>query len=200
MQKGISGLIAVMVLAGCANTKMTSFSDPSFKGTEFRNLVVHSGGNFETQQLITSEVCKVLSSPSVRCATSLELFSPTRTYTNEEISETLRSRSVDGYMSIIIGSDSSSSQHIGSQSFGTVNVYGNSASANSSTFSAYSYSRQQGFDIVLIDTATLQNAWVGGARVSGQGLLNVTDEVFASSLASELADALKKAGHLRASQ
>ena len=189
--------IILATTAGCASTKMTSYSDPSFKGAKYSNFVVHTpNADLESQSLISSGVCEALVSAGARCTSALEIFPPTRHYSNDDKAEVLRSLGVDGYLLIALGGGSFSSQHLGSQSFGTTSVYGNSAATNISSVSAYSYSRREGYDLVLVDTETLLKAWIGGARTTGQGLINVTDEAFAESLGSELADSLRAAGHL----
>ncbi len=186
-----------VALSACASTKMTCFSDPSFQGAQFSNFVVQvANGDLEAQSLISSKACEALSAEGAHCTPALEVFPPTRTFSNQEKADLLRSKDVDGYLVIILGGGSSSSQYIGSQHFGTVNVYGNTATGSGGSVPIYAFTRMEGYDLVLVDTETLQKAWVGGARTSGRGLLNITDNVFASSLGHELADSLKEAGHL----
>jgi hypothetical protein len=196
VKKGILALAAAsLALVGCASTKLTAYTDPAFQNAPYRNFVAHAtNGDLETQRLFSSKACEALRSRKATCTPALDIFPPTRQYTDGEVTKTLKARGVDGYLLIAIGGGSSSSQYLGSQSLATVNAYGTSIS--STNVAAYSHARQQSYDLVLIDIATQERAWVGGARVSGQGALNVTDEAFASSLSIELVTALRKAGHI----
>jgi len=196
VKKGTLALAAAaLALAGCANTKLTAYTDPAFQNAPYRSFVAHAtNADLETQRLFSSEACEALRSRKAICTPALEIFPPTRKYTDDEVTETLQARGVDGYLLIAIGGGSSSSQYLGSQSLATVNAYGTSIS--STNIATYSHSRHQAYDLILIDAATQKRAWIGGARVSGQGALNVTDEAFASSLSIELVTALRKAGHL----
>lgn len=197
MIRFILAAILIVTIAGCASTKTTSFTDPAFEGEQYNSFVVNIfNADFQSQEMIASKTCEALVTAGAECTSALEVFPPTRSFSNEKKARILEERDIDGYLLIFIGDGSASSQYIGSQQFGTVDVYGNYATVNTSSSANYSYSRQEGYDLMLIDTETRDKAWVGGARTSGQGLANVTDTAFASSLARSVVEALEKDGHL----
>ena len=197
MVRYIVSIMLLIGISGCANTETTSFTDPAFKSERFNNFVVKvDNTDFQSKELIANEICVELRDAGARCTSSLNIFPPTRSYSNDEKSKILKERNVGGYLVILVGDGSTSTNYIGSQQFGTVNVYGNYATTNTNSMPIYSFSRQAGYNSILIDTKTQNKAWVGGSRTSGQGLVNITDDAFASSLASSLVDALRNNGHL----
>ncbi len=49
--------------------------------------------------------------------------------------------------------------------------------------------------VILIDSATGETAWLGDAKTEGQGMVNVTDSAFQSSLAAEVVEVLADSSH-----
>ena len=188
---------AAIALAACATTNITGFTDPDYKNKSYKNLVVVTPNlNLEYASLLQGKVCHAITLKKAACARGLDLFPPTRTYDTSGIVRVLSDNQIDGYLLVIYGGGATQTQQIGSLSYGSASVYGNTVSAYSSTTPIMSFARSDGYSAVLIDTATYNKAWIGGVRTHASGLANITDDVFTSSLATKLAAELAASGHL----
>lgn len=189
--------VALVLLAGCATTNITGFTDPDYKSKVYKNLVVVTPNlNLEYASLLQGKLCQAIKMKKAGCVRGLDLFPPTRTYNTDAIVRILSDNQIDGYLLVSYGGGSTQSQQVGTLSYGTANVYGNTVSAYSSTTPIMSFTRSDGYSAVLIDTATYNKAWIGGVRTHASGLANITDEVFTTSFATKLAAELSTAGHL----
>lgn len=190
-------LLLTLLLTSCATTNITSFTDPEFKGKKYKKFIVVTPNlNLEYSNLLQNKICESIKYKKASCTSSLETFPPTRLYNDEEISNVLIDNKIDAYLIVTYGGSISNSQQIGSISSETANVYGNTITAYSSTVPINSFSRSDGYSIILIDTQSKNKAWVGGAKTQAQGLANITDDVFTTSLSQEIASKLKEDGFL----
>lgn len=190
-------IILTIVLSGCATTEITSFTDPDFREHKFSSFVVVTPNlNLQYSELVQTKVCGAIQDRGADCSKALEMFPPTRTYGGEQVAEVLADNGTEGYLAVIYGGGGADSEVVGSLSYGTANVFSNTVTAYGSTVPIRSFSRSDGYSVVLVDTSSFRKAWVGGAKTHAQGLANITDEVFTTSLASELATRLEAAGLL----
>ena len=109
---------------------------------------------------------------------------------NEEKNE------IEGWLIVQIGSGDSNSQYIGSQTFASATLYGNSAYGSANSMAMYSYSRQQGYSIVMYDMHSKHKAFIMEASTSASGLANITNSVFAKSLAGKIISEMESNGFL----
>jgi len=190
-------LLAVVLISACATTNITGFTDPDYRNKSYKSLVVVTPNlNLEYSSLLQGKVCKALEAQKVSCARGLDLFPPTRTFDTSEIVQILAENKIDGYLLLSYGGSSTQSQQIGTLSYGSASVFGNTVSAYGSSTPVMSFSRRDGYSAVLIDTQSYNKAWIGGATTHAQGLANITDDVFTTSLGQKIAAELKNAGHL----
>lgn len=193
----IAVLLLVVVLVGCATTNITSFTDPAFKGHTFSSFVVVTPNlNLQYSSLLQRKICNSIRDKGAKCARALDMFPPTRTYNGAQVDKILKENRIGGYLVVIYGGGESQSRQVGTLSYGTANVFANTVTSYGSTVPITSFSRNDDYSIVLIDTKTFKKAWIGGAKTHAQGLVNITDNVFTSSLANEIATKLKAAGLL----
>lgn len=184
-------------LSACATTNITSFTDPDFKGHKYKSFVVVTPNlNLEYADLLQSKICTSLQGSGAACTRALDMFPPTRSYDGSQIAQVLQSNGISGYLVVSYGGGASSAQQVGALHYGTATVYANTVTAYGSSVPITSFSRSDGYGIVLVDTQTFNKAWVGGAKTHAQGLANITDNVFTSSLANEIAQQLAAAGFL----
>ena len=189
--------IVVALLAACATTKITGFTDPDARGTRYSNYVVVTPGlNINYANVLQTKVCGAIVAKGARCTAGLLAFPPTRKFNDEDLAREIKRQSFDAYFVVAFGGSKNDSQHFGSISNSSASIYGNTAYAYGSTTPIVSFSRRDGYSLTLVDVSMGANAWVGGAQTSAQGLANITDEVFTNSLASEIANELVRAGHL----
>ena len=190
-------LFPLLLLAACATTKITGFTDPDYTGNRYSKLVIVTPNlNLEYSALLQGKVCKAIEARKASCLRGLDVFPPTRSYEAADVVRLLGERQIDGYLLLTYGGGATQSQQIGTMSYGSANVFGNTVSAYGSSTPVMSFSRSDGYGVVLIDTKSYNKAWVGGATTQAQGLANITDEVFTSSLGEQIAAELIKAGHL----
>lgn len=189
--------VFTLTLCGCAKTNITSFTDPNFENKKYSSCIIATPNlNLAYSQLLQRKICKEMEGVGVSCIQGLEIFPPTRTLTAEDKAEIINENNIESCLQVYYSNGATESHLAGTLSFGTANVYGNSASLFGSATPVYSMSRRDSYDLILIDTQTLQKAWVGGASVHAAGLANVTDDVFTTSLSKKVTTALKDAGHL----
>lgn len=190
-------LIVILCLSGCATTSITGFTDPDFQNKSYKSLVVVTPNlNLEYSSLLQGKVCNAIQNMSISCKRGLDLFPPTRTFESDQIVSILKDNHIDGYLLLTYGGGATQSQQIGTLAYGSATVFSNTISAYGSSTPVMSFSRSDGYSMVLIDTQTFNKAWVGGAKTQAQGLANITDDVFTDSLAAKVASVLKDAGHL----
>lgn len=188
-------LFTTIFLAGCASTKITGYTDPAFSTTAYSNTtVLATGFGFERGAGLETRICDQFQSRGIDCTSFMSLFPPTRQYTGSEIFGALEEHNIESAIVISPRGDQSASNIFGYQSSGNATVYGNSVYGSSSTYALRSYSRQSRIRIRLFDVDSRQTAWLGDANTEGKGLLNVTDEAFDSSLASEVVSTLSEIG------
>lgn len=189
--------LAVLGLSACATTTITGFSDPDYRGKPYKNFVVVTPNlNLEYSSLLQGKVCNALQTRNISCARGLDLFPPTRTFDTAAIVRVLMEKNIDAYLLLTYGGGSTQSDLIGTMHYGNASVYGNTISAYGSSIPIRSFSRSDGYSVVLIDTQTHNKAWVGGTKTQAQGFANITDDVFTNSLGEQLAAELRRAGHI----
>lgn len=190
-------VLVVALLSACATTNITGFTDPDYRNKLYKSLVVVTPNlNLEYSSLLQGKVCKALQVHKAFCARGLDLFPPTRTFDTSAIVQILAENKIDGYLLLTYGGGSTQSQQIGTMTYGSASVFGNTVSAYGSSTPVMSFSRSDGYSAVLIDTQTYNKAWIGGATTHAQGLANITDDVFTTSLGQKIATKLRNAGHL----
>ena len=190
-------LVLSILVSACASTTITSFVDPDFKGRKYSSFVVVTPNlNLEYASLLQGAVCKSLVGHGATCARSLDMFPPTRNYTGQQIAEALQAKRVTAYLVVTYGGGGTSSTQVGTMAYGSATVSSNTVTAYGSAVPITSFKPTDGYEVVLIDTATFNKAWIGGAKTQASGLANITDSVFTSSLAKEVAAQLSSAGLL----
>lgn len=196
MKKVILVLVGILI-SGCATTNMKTYVDPEHKGKKYTKILIDSpNANFEFKDLLLSDICEKLQKYSVTCVRKDEIFPPTREYSDSQLFEVISNNKIDAWLVIGIGTGSSNSQYMGSNTFGSATVYGNTAYGSANSMAMYSFSRQQGYSIAMYDMSTKHKAFIMDASTSASGLANVTNSVFASSLADKIVKEMSASGFL----
>ncbi|WP_445946607.1 hypothetical protein [Shewanella sp.] len=190
-------LIFVLLVSGCANTNMKTYVDPEHQGKSYSKVLIDlPNANFEFKEIVLSELCGALKKRSVVCLAKEDLLPPTREYSDNQLFQIIEKNEIEGWLVLQIGSGGSSSQYIGSQTFGSATLYGNSAYGSANSMAMYSFNRQQGYSIVMYDMHTKHKAFIMEASTSASGLANITNSVFAESLASKIIKEMESNGFL----
>ncbi len=195
--KILSLALIMLLMTGCATTKMQTHIDPEHRDRTYSKILVDApNANFEFKELLITELCSGLREKSVECITKDELFPPTREYSESRFFEIIDQNGIDGWLIVGIGSGATSSQYMGSQTFGYATVYGNTISGSANSMAMYSFNRQQGYSIAMFDMETNHKAFIMEASTSASGLANITNSVFAESLANKIINEMYAAGFI----
>ncbi|AFP31948.1 hypothetical protein MRBBS_3012 [Marinobacter sp. BSs20148] len=171
--------------------------DPEHRDRTYSKIIVDApNANFEFKDLIITELCSSLREKSVECITKEELFPPTREYSEPRIFEIIDQNGIDGWLIVGIGLGATNSQYMGSQTFESATVYGNTVSGSANSMAMNSFSRQQGYSITMFDMETNHKSFIMDASTSAFGLANITNSVFAESLANKIINEMSAAGFI----
>lgn len=206
-------LAALLFLSGCTTSQVTAFRDPAYDATRFYKLAVFAlGMNLGTAVAVERQLCEKLAPTG--CVAGSSVLPPTRTYSADEATRYLQRSGADAVLVAALASDQTETRYLGtmtsstvsgsSTTTGTVNLYGNTgvlhassygtATARSVSTPIYGYSRVAFGQLGLFERVSGNLVWRGEVRVSGQGLLSITDEAFINSATSSVADELRAAG------
>lgn len=190
-------ILTVFFLSSCATTDITSFTDPDFVNKKYKSFIVVTPNlNLEYSNLIQTKICSQFQKTGVSCTKGQILFPPTRDLTGEQKSKIIKNNNITAYLLVYYNGGGTDTRQIANLSYGSANVYGSSINAYGTSMPVYSFNRRDSYNLVLIDTGTFKKAWVGGASIHAQGMANITDDVFTSSLSEKVASVLKNAGHI----
>jgi hypothetical protein len=206
-------LLALFSLYACATSKVTAFRDPGYTAARFGSIAVFSQGtSLEAAVEVERQICAKLS--PTPCKMGKSILPPTRAYSADEALRHLEESGVDAVLVTVLVSDRSDTRYFGTittstasasaTTTGTINLYGNTAFWNGSTYGSasgqaistpvYGFSRVAFGQLGLFERSTGNIVWRGEIRIKGRGLLNVTDRAFISSATSKIAKELKDAG------
>jgi hypothetical protein len=204
--------VAAATVSGCITTSMQGYADrePPAKPVQRVVTLVTAPGQLASsiQSSVTNEAAK----RGVAAQDALQLFPPTRAYTDAEIRKDLARQGVEGVLLINVGDSGImreyagtvfSGQYSGSTvGDGTVTRMGNTGTVSVSSTSTgtmtatatptYRYHLQTAFTARLIEAASGRNLWVGQGQVQAGGLLFVGDGANASSSVSAIFDDLQR--------
>ena len=191
----VAAVLSIVVL-GCATTNITGFTDPAYSSRTYSNTVVFASNlGLEQAAELESIICSKFMGCGTSCYSFLTLFPPTREHMADTVFSTLTERGIESLIMLTAGSDYSSNQVFAYQTYGSVHSYGGSTSAQATTIPLRSYYRQSNMRIIVIDSATQEVAWIGDAKTEGQGMVNVTDSAFQTSLSAEIVRVLSESRH-----
>jgi hypothetical protein len=195
--------IIAFIAGGCASTKISSFTDPSYRSKTFHRIVVVAGiSNLEGRKNVESSFVKEFEHRGIYAVEGINIFPPTRTMSTDEMSDALRSNQIDGVLYISVGDAGVSQEYVPPTSTttktkGTVSVYGNSASyqerSKTTTDGGYTISKPWAkYEVKLFDAENGQNAWLASASTKGNAYANSNTVV--NSFSSKTIDQLKNDG------
>jgi hypothetical protein len=202
------GVAALIGLAGCASTSMTSFTDPSYRATSFsRILVVANISDLQSRQRLESRLVEEFRSQGIFAMEGMNLFPPTRTLTDEQKIDLLVQNNIDSYIVVGVGETGTQQVYIpqtgsSTKTKGSVNVYGNTGTyqekSTTTTYGGYTVSKPWvQFDAKFFDVSNGQNAWVASAFTGGNAYANFNTVV--NSFSSKTVEQLIKDGIVRRS-
>jgi hypothetical protein len=216
--RSLSKLIVIVLLGfcltGCIETTMQGYADRELPAKPVSRIVAYVAGPGPLVANIQASVGEEARKRGIVAQDALQLFPPTRTYTNAEIRQGLTANGFDGVLMINVGDTGVMQQYAGtiltgdysgtSTGTGTINRFGNTSTlslngTSSGTMTAtatpvYRYKRQTTFTAQLIEPATSRKLWVGNGQVNAGGALFVGNGASASSSIAAIFDDLQRKG------
>lgn len=188
--------VAGLILAGCASTEITGYSDPAYETTVYRSTMVHAPDVGLAQAAdLEQGVCEEFTARGVTCRPFQSLFPPTREHSSDDIFHRLQEQNIGSVVVLLSGGSLSSQRDFAYQSFGSASMNGNRVQGQSTSVPMTAFSRAATMRVLLIDGETGETAWLADARTEGQGMVNTTASAFNSSLSKEVVETLMRSAH-----
>jgi hypothetical protein len=195
---------------------MQGYADRQLPARPVSRIVAYVAGPNTLVSSIQRSIAEEARKRGIGADDALNLFPPTRTYSNAEVQRGLAANGIDGVLVINVGDTGVQQQYAGtilsgqyqgsSSASGTVNTFGNVSTlsmsgTSSGTMTAtatpiYQYRRQTNFNARLLEPNTGRNLWVGNGQVNAGGLLFVGDGASSSSSVAAIFDDLQAKGIL----
>ena len=194
MRKVLLLVLAVLFVSGCVRTTVSSFTDPKFAGRSSFNSVMVLGGeaNLEQRKLSEAALYEALGTKGVRVEKSLSWLPPTRNYTPEQMAAEIKRSGVATLLIVTASSKDVTESYVPptyvpGQTYGTVNVIGNTAYMNTYTTPGYTYggytiSKPQGtYRATLLSVATGETIWQADLSSRGNAFSTFEDLAISAS-------------------
>lgn len=193
--------IWILFIGGCASTSMTSFRDPSFATKTFHKiLVVAPFADMESKTKAEGAFVKRLAKYSAEGIPSIQVFMPTRTYTNEELLKLLSENMIDGVLLVTLTDAYTKQAYVpaSSSTYGQATLTGNTVnySAHTQQYGGYYISKPRvRYEMRLYDVLTGNTAWVATSLTRGNAFASF--DTLIGSLADTAVDKLRDDGLLK---
>jgi len=113
MSKLIASLIVVILLVGCASTKVTGFRDRAYQSVSYvRPAIDVRIDDLEHKVAIEDLFVNEFSARGINAIRGTSLYSPTRKYTAEEMAEAFVESSADSIIVIVLKKDSTEEKQV----------------------------------------------------------------------------------------
>ncbi|MCK1441473.1 hypothetical protein IVB43_03525 [Bradyrhizobium sp. 48] len=201
-------------LSGCITTSMQGYADRDLPAKPVKRVIAYVAAQGALAANIQSNIQEEARKHQVDAEDALNIFPPTRKYTDAEIRKGMSQTGTDAVLFINVGDTGVqreyagtilSGEYVGSSSTsGTINTAGpiSTVSMNGTTSGTltatstptYRYRRQTNFTARLVEVSSGRNLWVGNGQVNAGGLLFVGDGANASSSVAAIFDDLQRKG------
>ncbi len=189
------------ILAGCADTNVTSVSNLSVRQDQpFKRLLI-SATKMPLDEALAVEkaLAKKLNASGTFAIRKMAVLPPTEKYTNAQVAKVMRSYNLDGILIISLGNKSTQVNYVPptyhpGTSTGTVKFIGNTAYVNTSTTpgyttGGYSISKPQAlYSASLYDYRSGKRVWLATGKSRGNAFADYKD--LGASMATETVDKL----------
>lgn len=181
-------LLATVLVAGCASTRMTTQVNPELMGRTFSKVMVHGNfQNLEHRQLAEDKLCTDLARLSgCECLKSSEVFFPGEEYSAEQIASRLTELGIDAVLTLQPTGSGTSSTYVPqtSHTTGSATVIGNTVTGSSTTqtYGGYNINKPwANYEAVLLSTSDGHVAWYATARSGGNAFAGWDDLIRSAS-------------------
>ena len=171
-------LLIIILLFGCASTRMTSFKDPDYQKADFKRiLVVANTSDLEDRQRLENRMVESFTNVGVYAVESYKLFPPTRNLADDEKVKIILKNNIDSFISISVGESGVNEIYVpptGSttRTEGNVSVYGNTANYRQKSKTTYQggYNLSKPwaeFETKFYDVSNGRMAWIASSFTGG---------------------------------
>ncbi|OGU73750.1 MAG: hypothetical protein A2V93_04685 [Ignavibacteria bacterium RBG_16_34_14] len=171
------------MFAGCASTKITSFTDPDYKSIQFgKILVVGNTNKLDDRLNLENRLTEIFIANGIKAVTSYSIFPPTREFSDSIKTELMLANEIDGCLMIYfgeIGIQQVQIPIIGSKTTGKIK------STNIKPFTTSTYESKTTyiggqvldkpyaeFEIQLFDVINGKMAWIANSFTGGNAYAN----------------------------
>ena len=163
-------ILITLLITGCVTTNVKGYTDREYNGYKIKKAVVRApNAGFAFGELLEGSLVEELNNAGVPAKSFLEMFPPTREWSNEQVAKELMEKGYDAILHVNLTGSDANEQTIGYINHGTASVYGNSASFSGSSTAMTMVSRYTATHIKLYDVATGRVIWVGDANTKAGG-------------------------------
>lgn len=203
-----------MALSACVTTDMQGYADRQLPQHPVQRIVALVAAPGPLASNLQSSIQQEARRHGVVAEDALNVFPPTRTYSNAEVKAEFARDGVDAVLVVTVGDTGVQREYAGTvfyssgtattTAMGAANTFGNFTNASAmatttgqaTTVAAprYRYSRQTNFQAKLIEASSGRVLWVGSGDVQAGGLLFVGNGVSSNSTATAIFNDLQSKG------
>ncbi len=192
--------LSLLTFFGCASTNMTSFTDPAFKGSTFHHLlVIARSNNLSTRLWLESNLVQEFTENRIPAKEGILLFPPTRTFTDEQMRDSLLLHRFDAYIVIDVGETGVESIYIPPTQAVTQTTHNTTNRWTSTTTIIGGGSIDKPWAKVrttMIEASTNAVVWIADSFTGGNGLASFSTVI--DSYCGKVLEQLNKAGLVQA--
>ena len=192
MKKLLILLISFLLFVSCATTKISSFKNPDIDFSNYQKmLILGNSRDIDFRKTIETDLVTAFTEQSIGAVSSIELISPVKEYTDEEIQKILSENNIDGYLSVAVVTALEESDYVPQTSYTNYrSQYVNGqliSTPYTSTYGGYSFSYPKAsFEIILTDIKTGQIAFKATANSEGDEFSDM--KTISKSLAKKIVE------------
>ena len=179
-------------LIGCASTNISSFRNPDIDFSNYKKIMVYGNSrDIDFRKTLEADLVNAFTEKNITTVSSIDLISPIKEYSSEEIQNIFIENNIDGYLSVAVVSATEESAYVPQRSYTNYRsqyVNGKLTSVPYTTTSGgYSVSYPKAsFDIILTDIKTGQVAFNATANSEGDEFSDM--KTISKSLAEKIAE------------
>lgn len=192
MKKLLILLISFLLFVSCATTKISSFKNSDIDFSNYQKmLILGNSRDIDFRKTIETDLVTAFTEQSIGAVSSIELISPVKEYTDEEIQKILSENNIDGYLSVAVVTALEESAYVPQTSYTNYrSQYVNGqliSTPYTSTYGGYSVSYPKAsFEIILTDIKTGQIAFKATANSEGDEFSDM--KTISKSLAKKIVE------------
>lgn len=179
MKKFFIFIFSLLLFVSCATTDISSFKNPEINFAEYKKILVFGNSrDIDFRKTLENDLVLAFAEKQINAVSSIELISPVKEYSSEELKQIFTNNKIDGYLSVAVVTVSEESIYVPqttSTQYRSQYVNGQLISVPYTTTSGgYSLSYPKAsFEIILTDITTGDIAFKATANSEGDEFSNM---------------------------